>query len=459
MILSVDFGTSALKLSVLNTQLQILAGARSNYPYTVLPGEKIEQDPWQLLRAMEKCCVALPEDLRQEIDLICYDTFAPSLMLLDSSGFPLYPVVTHLDRRSRKQSDMICRMIGKEHYRSIAGTYPFTGGVSLTNLLWFMENMPQLQREICHIGHLPTFIHYQLTGKWMIDLANASMLGVYDTVGESGWSQEILSAFQIPQSWLPPIVPSGQLLGALTADMAARLGLRAGIPVATGTHDVVAAHAGAGNTRAGQVLNTAGSSDMISILTDKPILHERHYVRSGGKKGLWQIYGTTSGGFAIEWFRKQFCTEMEENEFYKEYLPHCASLGGGRVWFKPYLAEDRQSLERRLAGWEGLSLGTTRDEMLGALLHAMQQELGKILQTAAQLIPLDKCIKVTGGIASEAILDLKRRIFGDYLFVQKDNCPILGNAQLALCAKEHQPPIPDAVSGRAYANTKGESSL
>lgn len=433
LIFAIDFGTSALKCSVCDRDLAVLQSEKEEYPYILLPGEKVEIDPAALVRALESVCGRLRKDLRERVDLFCYGSFSPSLVLMDEAGNALSNVVTHMDRRSRKQSELICETMGKEKYQSIAGVYPFTGGVSLTTLLWFVREEPGLIGKTRKIGHLPTYFHKMFTGVWAVDLVNASMMGLYDTVGQSGWSEEILGAFNIPGEWLSPICTPGEHLGVLQNSIAARLGLPAGIPVAMGTNDVVAAHAGAGNDRAGQILNTAGSSDMVSILVDKPVLNPNYYVRNAGVKGLWQIYATTSGGFAIEWFYKEFCRDLSKEEFYGKLIPASLErLAVSSVSFAPYLAEDRQSLERRTASWAGLTLGTTREDMLGALLHAMQKVLADTVALAAERVSVDATIKITGGMTADSIMNLKRSMFPGYSFSIIDECTSRGAAVLAL---------------------------
>ncbi len=447
MILSIDFGTSSLKLGILDEAFSTVHWEKETYPYILLPGEKVEIDPDAMMAALVKAASRMPKRLMAQVDLLCYDSFSPSLMLMDEAGNALYPVVTHMDRRSREQSGAIRNIMGKERYQAIAGVYPFTGGVSLTTLLWFMAHAPDLCRSVRRIGHLPTYLHRRFTGRWAVDLVNASMMGLYDTVGQSGWSEEILETFSIPAHWLPSIHTPGERLGMLLPEMAALLGLHPGLPVAMGTNDAMASQAGAGNDRSGQALNIAGSSDMISILVNRPALHPGYYVRNAARKGLWQIYATTSGGFAVDWFYRQFCREMDEAAFYGDYLPACAErageasmkgtentraqeAAGDHVAFDPYLSEDRQSLEQKKAAWHGLSLGTTREDMLSSLLLSMQRVLRDTLTQAASQIPMKGILKVTGGFA-ESIMPLKRAVFTGYALDYREDCTLRGNGVLA----------------------------
>jgi hypothetical protein len=45
---------------------------------------------------------------------------------------------------------------------------------------------------------------------------------------------------------------------------------------------------------------------------------------------------------------------------------------------------------------------------------------------------LDKTIKLSGGMIDPAFLKVKQKIFPDYRFEIKPDCPIIGSARLAL---------------------------
>ena len=433
-LLSIDFGTSAVKLSVTDEAGHVLDWAKEGYPYLLLPGEKVEMSPDALWKALFAAASRLDEGLRSQVELLCYDTFSPSPVFLDQAGELVYPnIITHMDRRSRPQSAQIDQMVGKDAYRNISGIYPFPGGCSAMTFLWFLQNEPEVYRRTCRLGHLTTYIHKQLTGEWMVDLVNASMMGLYETTTQRGWSSELIRALGLDESWFGEIVCPGTPLGRLLPDMAARLGLRSGIPVAAGTNDVAAAQMGAGNSRPGQMMNTTGSSEMVSILTDKPAVNPEYYLRNSALPGIWQIYATTAGGFAVDWFYKELCREMSREEFYAyvdRVIEEC--LEDESVTFDPYLTGDRQSLEKRTGAWHGLTLEATRDKMLAAMLRSMQGVLGKAIRQAAQVQELDKVIKISGGMATPAYQKLKQRELPGFSFQVVDDCPILGNVALAM---------------------------
>lgn len=433
LFLSIDFGTSAVKLSVVDETGHILSSARNSYQYLMLPGEKVELAPEDLFKALYAAAGKLDSHYLSDVECVCYDTFSPSLVFMDRDGELIYPnIITHLDRRSRSQSAVIQNQIGNDSYMNISGIYPFAGGCSAMTLIWFQMNQPEILRSIYQIGHLTTYLHKKLTGKWMIDLVNASMLGLYETTTQSGWSDSLFYQLHMNPNWFPDIYKPGTLYGTLLPDIAKHLGVPSGIPVSIGTNDVASAQMGAHNTFSGQIMNTAGSSEMVSILTDRPVTSPHYYLRNAALPGLWQIYATTAGGFAIDWFYREFCRDITKEEYYDHYIiqaiEHYAE--NTNITFDPYLTGDRQSLKKKTAAWHGLSLSSTREEMLAAMLKSIQGVLYSTIKDAEKVTHLDPDIKISGGMVTSSYLRLKQIEMPEYHFTHVENCPILGNTEL-----------------------------
>lgn len=434
LFLSIDFGTSAVKLSIVDDQLKVKNWAKCDYPYILLPGEKVELAPEKLWEALFTAASELDKALLDQVEHICYDTFSPSPVFMDQNGDLTYPnIITHMDRRSREQTQYIDEVMGKDNYMNISGIYPFAGGCSAMTLIWFMQNEPRVFDKTYQIGHLPTYVHKKLTGEWMVDLVNASMLGMYETTTQGSWSDILMDKFRMDHSWFGEILNPGTVHGTLLPEMAGKLGVRAGLPVSVGTNDVAAAQMGAKNSRAGEMMDTAGSSEMISILTDVPQVNPHYYLRNAALPGLWQIYATTAGGFAVDWFYKELCRDIPKDEFYGSYIVDSIekNLNNEEVTFAPYLTGDRQSLEKKTGAFHGLTLSATREQMLAALLRSIQGVLKTTMEEAAQVIKLSKTVKISGGMVTPEYLRLKQLEIPGFEFKVVDDCPILGNVELA----------------------------
>ncbi len=432
LFLSIDFGTSAVKMSILTEDAVTICSAKESYPYVLLPGEKVEMKAKDLWKAAFNAADRLDPKYKSQVEFLCYDTYSPSPVFLDKCGNLVYPnIITHMDRRSREQSKYIDKFFGKGKYMNITGIYPFPGGCSAMTFLWFSKNEPQILKNSYRLGHLTSYIHKALTGEFMVDLVNASMMGMYDTVNMSGWSKELINAFGLEEDLFGEIYTPGKRLGSLLPEMADELGLKAGIPVAVGTNDVAAAQVGADNVKAGEIMNTTGSSEMVSILTDKAKVDPEYYLRSSAIPGLWQIYATTAGGFAVDWFYTQFCKEMSKEEFYEYVAKSILTCSkGNEVTFDPYLTGDRQSLRKKKAAVRGLTLNATRDQILYAMLKSMQGVLRGAITKAGKVVELSKVIKISGGMANDTYLSLKRLEIPGFDYQIVDDCPIKGNVKL-----------------------------
>lgn len=432
--LSLDIGTSAVKVSLVDDELRELESARAEYPYVLLPGAKVEIEPNALLRAVVEATGRLDAARRRDVDLVCYDTFSPSPVLMDSSGGLAYPnIITHLDRRSADQCEVVDRLLGRDRFLSITGLQPFAGGSGVMALLWIKQHEPHHLDSTHQVGHLASFLHHWLTGEWTTDLVNASMFGTYETTTQAGWSSTVIEGLGLDARWFGPVSRPGTVLGGLLPDAARALGVHAGTPVTVGTNDMAAAQVGAGNVEPGRIMNTAGSSDMVSILTDAPVVDPGYYLRNSAIPGIWQIYATTTGGFAFDWFRDQFAREVSREDFYGLLVPRALDgyADDETVTFQPYLTGDRQSLEPKAGQWDGLTLATTREQMLAAMAKAMVRVLATTVERAGSVVRLHPEIKISGGLATEPFLRLKRSTFPGFDFQVVENCSVLGNVRLA----------------------------
>lgn len=435
LFLSIDFGTSAVKMSVVDENLETKCWSKGEYRYLILPGEKNELTPESLWNAFYEAANGLDPELKKQVEVFCYDTFSPSPVFLDKEGNLVYPnIITHLDRRSRAQSKYIDETFGRDAYMNIAGIHPYPGGCSAMTFLWFRQNMPEVLDKTYAVGHLPTYVHKYLTGEWMVDLVNASMMGMYETTTQGGWSQTLCDEFGLRRDMFGEIYNPGVMHGTLKKEIADRLGVPAGIPVCVGSNDMAVTQMGAKNQSAGAIMLTTGSSEMVSILTDVPKVNPNYYLRNAALPGLWQIYVTTCGGFGVDWFYEQFCRDMTKEEFFAfeaEQIEEYLRNGESEVTFDPYLTGDRQSLEKKTGAWHGLTLAATRGQMLVAYLNAIQDVMVGALDEAAKVVKLQEPIKISGGMITDSYMKLKNKAFRGMKFEVVDNCGILGNVELA----------------------------
>jgi xylulokinase len=434
-ILSIDAGTQSLRACVIDQDLVVLEKEKVAYQPRVLPGNRVEMDAEDLWSSLLQACGRLT--LKSGVKAVVFSTLCPSLLPMDGDGNPLHPIILHLDRRSYRQAVWALERIGEDTFLQVAGNLPIPGGISLTSLLWIKEHLPEIyaRKDVC-FGHAVTFFMKRLTGRFLIDPSNASFTGLYDTVGYGDWDHRLTEPLQIDRRKLPAVALSTAICGELTGWAAGALGLNARLPVVIGANDTTCAAVGAGVDKPGDIMNTSGTVEIMALCLDRPLVSKNHLLRTHAYPGKWLAMRTVgAGGASIEWFRDNFCKEMTKEEFYQSYLKEVLTAGRtpeGR--FQPYLAGDRHRIKLRKGAFTGLTLNTTREDLLLALIHGIIAFQAKQLSAWQKDALLSKTIYHVGGGASEAYTVYKQQVIKGFQFVKLGETTIAGAAKLALDA-------------------------
>jgi sugar (pentulose or hexulose) kinase len=280
------------------------------------------------------------------------------------------------------------------------------------------------------VGHVSTYLLRQWTGSRVTDPSNASFMGVFNTTTLSGWNDRLCRAIGLNEMLLPEIRDANFIAGHLTPLAASRSGLRAGTPMLTGCMDTSAALIAIG-AKPGHLLNSCGSTDVLAVCTGKPHPHERLLTRALGVGRTWTSVATlAAAGTAIAWMHQTFFADLAKPRFYAlvKNLPDAAG-----VTSEPYLAGDRMSLVQKQASFSGVTLSTTREQMLAALADALARESAARLPLLRKVTKLHKQVTITGGGSENEIF---HRDWGrGWRFTRREGLNALGLAKLAAMAR------------------------
>ncbi|HVT89909.1 MAG TPA: FGGY family carbohydrate kinase [Tepidisphaeraceae bacterium] len=428
-VLAIDVGSSSVKAGLLRGQ-RLVSSARCPFP-THIEKDRAEIDPADVLRAIAKAIGGLGA-FSKKVDVIAIDTLAPSWIVMDKRGRALTPIVTHQDRRSIKVAEELEQRIGKKRHLHIAGSRPVPGGISSTTCAWFIRHEKALMRKADLIGHLTTYLHRQMTGARVVDPSHASFMGLYSTILMSGWNNELCAAVGVSKNVLPEILDADQVAGKLLPSAAQRLGLRSGIPVLTGMIDTGSAMLLAG-ARSGQLVNVVGTTDVLALCTNRPRPDERLLTRALGVGKNWVSVGTiASAGSTVDWARRQFFADWSDARFYKLLKQISRKSLRVSVKFEPYMAGDRSSVEQRSAELRGLSLATTREQILSAIVDALAaasaDRLALLKQTGT---PMHRDVLISGGGGGDLAKIMHRDWPGNWRFTVEKEATMRGLAVLA----------------------------
>ncbi len=423
MLIAIDIGSSSVKAAVLRGTRAVSDVSRCAFPTRYesrrLPGEpaasqRAEIDAATLLAAVSEAIGDLPRMQRRAATHLAISVMSPAWIAVDRSGRALTPLITHQDRRSVAIAREIEKTVGKARHLRLAGNRPFPGGISSTTAAWYARHQPAVLRRAALVGHLSSWLIRLLTGVSVIDPSNASFTGLYDVVGMGGWQDELCEAAGVDRRLLPRINDAAAVAGRVTPSAAEAFSLPVGLPVLSGIVDTSAAlMLLAGATRAagasseqrlmpGQLMNVSGSTDVLALVASRARPHERLLTRCQGVGRRWLSVSTlAAAGSAVTWAHETLFPDLSPAAFYRLVRKLAVSPEAGTVTFSPHLAGQRTSIEQQQGGFGGLTLATTRTQMLSAVIESLAAASSSrlpLLEEVNGLKPLPD-VFVSGGLA------------------------------------------------------------
>lgn len=207
--------------------------------------------------------------------------------------------------------------------------------------------------------------HASMTAAWLTDNRRLELMA-YDPV--------LVRLAGVDAEKLPPLVPIGSVTGHIAPDVADRLGLPGEVKVVTGTPDLHSAACGAGavgDFEAHMAVSTSSwigapvpfkKTDPIHSIASVPGLTPHRYLIADNHE---------TGGLCLQWLRDVMFPEASYDEIVA--LGAGARPGSGKVIFTPWLNGERSPVDDRRArgGFHNLSIGTTRAELVRAVLEGV----------------------------------------------------------------------------------------
>lgn len=422
--LALDIGSSSVKAAILKGTRVIGKIARESFP-TRYDGIRAEVDSAQILKAISAAIHTLGKTAKN-VDAIGLSVMAPAWVAMDKHGHAITPFVTHQDRRSIDVARDIEQRIGKARHLKLVGNRPVPGGISSTTWAWFNRNAGSVMRRADLVGHLNTFLLYQFTHARLVDPSNASFMGLY-RIDQTGWDEEICDLVGATEHQLPQVVSSDAIGGMVTHAAARRFGLTHGTPVLAGLIDTGSAMLLAG-AKPGQLLNVCGSTDVLTLCVAKPRPHEKLITRALGVDKKWLSVSTlAAGGSTFRWARETSFADMTDAQFSATLRKLARKPLESSVRFDPYLAGDRMSIDQKQAALTGLTLSTTREHVLSAIIESIAQASAarvELLRSANKTMSRE--VVLSGGVV-EGLGDILHRDWpGRWTFRTEDEASLRG---------------------------------
>jgi xylulokinase len=387
--LAIDLGTGGPKVGLVS--LTGRTAWREHLPVQSRYGSDgaVEQDAeewWQLIVAAAQRGLRSGAVDPADVAAVAVTGQWSSRVPVDERGNPVAPCVMWTDTRGHAHGKALVggRVAGFNARRALrwvrrsGGAPSPTGADPLSHMLYLERDCPHVADRARWFLEPVDYLTMRFTGRataspasmlatWLIDTRRLERAPEYDAA--------LVQMAQIDADKLPPLVPTGSVIGPVLDEVAAQLGLPGDVQVTTGVPDLHAATVGSGALSRHASHLAISTSGWISCPYDRKKTDLRHSMATvpGIGDGRYVIANSIdSAGVCLELARAQlFDPPPPWEELFA--LAGKAKPGSGGVVFAPWPAGTRSPVDDRgaRAGWHNISLSSTRAELVRAVLEGV----------------------------------------------------------------------------------------
>jgi len=462
-LMGLDVGTTGTKAIVFDDAGHLVSSAYREYPLThPRPGwsDLDSNRVWlAVAEAAGEAAARSPEPVRA----LGISSQGEAATPVSESGEVLAPAIVSFCSRTRELVPRWRDLIDPLELFRTTGA-PLSHIYTILKLQWLREHQPDVFRRTWKFLLFEDFTIFKMGLPPTIDYSLASRTMAFDVV-EKRWSERILGLADVDPRLFADARPSGTVVGELPRQSAEALGLPPGCLVVTGGHDQPAGALGAGVIAPGVAIDATGTVECLTPAFAEPHLDEE-MLKSGfacyphtASPLYCTIAFNFTGGSLLRWFRDTLgAPERQQAQAQGRsvydiileqmpgeptdllFLPYFTSTG------TPYFDPDPTS------AIVGLHLGTTRGQLVRALLEGLSYEIRLNIELLTEAgIELEELRAVGGGAKSERWLQIKADIFNRRVVsLETSEAACLGVALLAGVAAGAYESLEEAVAASVH---------
>ena len=267
LLLGIDIGTSSIKVAIVDATtsntLVTVQYPETESPIKALQAGWAEQDPamwWEHVQAaILKAHATKKYDPSNIVSIgIAYQMHG--LVIVDKDQQVLRDSIIWCDSRAVEFGNDAFKKIGEE--KALSHLLNSPGNFTASKLAWVKENEPAIFEKIDKIMLPGDFIAMKLSGSITTSIAALSE-GIFWDFKNNEISKDVLNYFGFSTSMFPTIQEVFSIHGLVSADIATKLILPAGIPIAYKAGDQPNNALSLNVLSPGEVAATAGTSGVI----------------------------------------------------------------------------------------------------------------------------------------------------------------------------------------------------
>lgn len=449
-ILAFDLGTSGLKAAIVSPKAVVLDSEVVPLDVKLLPGGGAEQHPDDWWRAMVTAAHRLwGRGVVKAADVtgIALSSQWGGTVAVDAKGVPLRPALIWMDSR------------GQEEVRKLASGFPTvdgygalkamtwlrkTGGVpSLSgkdpvgHIAWLRKHEPKTYDDAAVLLEPKDWVNLKLTGRVAASVDSIVAHWVTDNrkIDAIAYDAGLLAMNGIDRAKLPELVPASSVLGTLTAEAAAALGLATTVKVVSGAADMHMAAIGAGTVDDYQAHLCLGTSSWLLAhvpFKKADLTHNMASLPSAiPGRYLWCNEQESAAG-GLKHLVEQLLERTGPEAFEQAFARAAAVEAGAKgLMYLPWLHGERSPVDdhRVRGGFVGLSLEHGQGHLVRAVLEGVALNTRWLQQHVEANFgrQLDSVTVVGGGARSELWCQLYADVLGRP--VRQVEQPQLANAR------------------------------
>ncbi len=449
--LGIDAGTTSMKAALFDEQGRQVALDRQEYTLETPAPALVELDAEIYWSA---CCAVVRKVLDQAgappeaIASLCISSQGETFVPVDEKGRPTRKAIVWLDNRAAPQADAIRERFGLDLTYQRTGQPDIVPTWPACKILWIRENEPEVFRRSRRYLWLEDYLLFRLTGQYVTELAQQTSSLMLD-LHTCDWWPEMLDLVGITPDQLGRLVSPGDVVGPLSSEGAATLGLTPLTVAVAGSMDQAIGAVGSGNIASHMVTETTGGALGIIFTLQQPVFDPLRrlpcYFHARRDHFALLPWGQTAG-MALRWFRDQFfAAETAEAlraglDPYDVITAPAASVAAGSdgLVALPHLegAFCPEFNPNARAVFFGATLRHTRAHFVRAILESVAYMLRKNLEIVEQIGgPVTEIRSTGGGARSRLWLQIKADVLQQPITpVAVEEAACLGAAMLGAVA-------------------------
>lgn len=366
-VLVLDGGATNVRAIAVSADGQIVAvrslpNATSADP--TFPGGRI-WDHDRIWRDLCECSRGVASEIGPgRIGAVTVTTFGVDGTLVDEAGTPLHPVISWQCERTASVVKDVAARLPRLYQRCGVQPFPFN---TIYKLAWLRQHRPHLVQKAHAWLFVSNLFQRRMTQVFATDatMAGTSML---TDLATRAFSPETLRALDVEPNLFPRQVEAGTIVGELLPDVAAELGLPAGLAVVSSGHDTQFALFGSGADENQPVLSS-GTWEILMVRARR-ISPAENLQRQGvtvefdAEPGLCDPGAMWIASGLVEWLKRLAFGDREGDAAYQAMIDEGVAVGpgSGGLRFSGDLVGNQGVLS-------SLGLGTTRGQMARAVFE------------------------------------------------------------------------------------------